>query len=316
MRADSDQAAEQRRARIAWYYFVGGLTQQEISDRLGLTRARVNRILASCRTDGMVRVDIRSPYARAVELEQALADRYGLRDAVVAPVPDDPDTLQQSIGHAAAGYVAELAHPGMTIGVGWGRTLGHCVNVLHSPALPGVTVVSLMGGLTRGSSHNTFELASRYAEVFGAESLHLAAPIYVEDPEVRRTLLATAPLRQVQERAQTADLAIVSVGDVSAQSLLCRVDAVSGLLDEIRQAGAVGDILANFLDAEGRVVDHPINRRAMAVAPDTLRQIGHTVAISGGAHKVPILRAVLTAGYLNALVTDEATAARLVGTEG
>ncbi|MCA8934483.1 MAG: sugar-binding transcriptional regulator [Rhodospirillaceae bacterium] len=312
MQGDVDQAAEQRRARIAWYYFVGGLTQQEISNRLGLTRARVNRILAACRADGMVRVEIHSPFARAVELEHALVTRFGLTEAVVAPVPDDPETLQQSIGHAAAGYVASLARPGMTLGVGWGQTLGQCVNVLRSPPMPGMTVVSLMGGLTRGSSHNTFELASRYAEAFGAESLHLAAPIYVEGAAVRQTLLSTDPLRQVQERALAADLAVISVGDLSGQSLLCRVDTVASVVDELRQAGAVGDVLAHFLDAEGREVDHPLNRRAMAMAPDGLRRIGHTVAISGGAHKVPILRAVLTAGYINALVTDEATAQRLI----
>ena len=74
------EASERLRARIAWYYFVGGLTQQDISQRVGLTRARVNRILASCRADGMVRVDIRSPHARCVELEQALVARRGLTD--------------------------------------------------------------------------------------------------------------------------------------------------------------------------------------------------------------------------------------------
>ena len=312
MQGDPDHTSEQRRARIAWYYFVGGLTQQEISDRLGISRARVNRILAACRADGTVRVDIQSPYARCVALEQALSASYGLREAVVVPVPDDPDSLQQSIGHAAAAYVAGIVAPGMTLGVGWGRTLGHCVNVLRGPVCDGMTVVALMGGLTHGSSHNTFELASRYAEAFGAESLHLASPIYVDDPVVRETLMTTHPLRAVRDRARAADVAIISAGDLSDQSLLCRVDSVASLLPALRAQGAVGDILGHFLDAQGQVIDHPINHRAMAMTPDGLRQIGHSVAMSGGAHKVPILRAVLTAGYLDAIVTDETTAARIL----
>ena len=40
---------EQLRARIAWYYFIAGLTQQEISDRLGIARARVNKIVGQLR---------------------------------------------------------------------------------------------------------------------------------------------------------------------------------------------------------------------------------------------------------------------------
>ena len=56
-------SGDQLRARIAWYYFVAGLTQQEISDRLGIARARVNKIAGQLRTDGSVVIDIRLPLA-------------------------------------------------------------------------------------------------------------------------------------------------------------------------------------------------------------------------------------------------------------
>ena len=307
-----DAATEQLRARIAWYYFVGGLTQQEISNRLGLTRARVNRILATCRADGIVRVEIESPFARCVALERQLSHRYGLRDAIVVPVPNDASSLQQTIGHAAASYLVDLIRPGMTLGVGWGRTLRQCVNVLPSTPAPGSTVVSLMGGLTRGSGHNTFEVASQYAEAMGAEARYLAAPIYAADEAMRETLLGNEPLADVYQRARHADVALVSVGDLSDQSILCRVDAVHPELESIRALGGVGDILAHFLDADGRLLDHSLNRRAVSVRPTELGDVGCVVVASGGPHKDAILRAVLGQSYIHVLVTDEATGERLV----
>ena len=38
----SAKNGEHLRARIAWYYFVAGLTQQEISDRLGIALSLIH----------------------------------------------------------------------------------------------------------------------------------------------------------------------------------------------------------------------------------------------------------------------------------
>ena len=38
-------------ARVCWYYFIGALTQQEIADRLGQTRFKVNKIIRQARSE-------------------------------------------------------------------------------------------------------------------------------------------------------------------------------------------------------------------------------------------------------------------------
>ena len=43
-------------------------------------------------------------------------------------------------------------------------------------------------------------------------------------------------------------------------------------LASLRAAGAVGDVLCHFIDAEGKVVDHPVNRRVVAVDLEDLRR--------------------------------------------
>jgi DNA-binding transcriptional regulator LsrR (DeoR family) len=95
-------------------------------------------------------------------------------------------------------------------------------------------------------------------------------------------LLAQEGLKEVLDRARAADIAVVSMG-----------------------------LLGTFLDALGRPVDHPLNRRAVGLPPEDLKRLPTDVLTSGGAEKAAMMRAVLLGGYVNALITDERTAERL-----
>ncbi len=77
-------------------------------------------------------------------------------------------------------------------------------------------------------------------------------------------------------------------------------------------AGAVGDVIGHFIDAEGREVDHPMNRRTVAVSLDDLRRIRRVVLAAGGGHRLQVIRGALRGRLAHVLVTDEATAQALV----
>ena len=84
-------------------------------------------------------------------------------------------------------------------------------------------------------------------------------------------------------------------------------------VQELIEAGAVGDILGVFLDAGGRPIDHPINGRAVGVSIEQLRLMNNVILGAGGVHKWPIIAAALATGAFDVLVTDSATAAGLLG---
>jgi DNA-binding transcriptional regulator LsrR (DeoR family) len=109
---------EQLRARIAWYYYVAGLTQQEISDRLGIARARVNKIAGQLRADGSVVVDIRLPLLSCVKLEEQLRQVFGLKSVAVVPSADDDEQQRRMIGDAAGAMLDGLIQDGQCISVG------------------------------------------------------------------------------------------------------------------------------------------------------------------------------------------------------
>lgn len=303
-----DGEAAYVRARVAWYYYVGGLTQQDIANRMGLTRLRVNRIVRQLREDGSVEIDIRLPIAGCVALEEKLKARYGLAEVRVVPTVDDDADLQRVIGEAAGTMLDPLLIDGQGFGVGWGRTLSATRRRISPRRFPRSWVATLMGGLTRGSGTNTFEVSTAFAKVLGAECYYLAAPIYFPTAESRSELAAHYGIAEALRRARLTDLALVSCGDMSTRSLLVATQTVTEHFAGLREAGAVGDLLGVFLDAEGRPVDHPLNQRVMALSPAELKAIPRSILASGGIHKAAIVRAVLSGSYVRSLVTDESCA--------
>jgi DNA-binding transcriptional regulator LsrR (DeoR family) len=77
----------------------------------------------------------------------------------------------------------------------------------------------------------------------------------------------------------------------------------------------VGDVCAHWIDANGKAVDHPLNRRVIALSPEDLRPIETVIVASGGMDKVPALRATLRLGVVDVLVTDEKAAAGILREE-
>jgi len=304
---------EQLRTRIAWLYYVEGLTQSDIADRVGLSRVRVNRELAVCRERGIVQIRINSRLATCVALERRLIRHFGLKDAVVVPTPEDPALLPGIIGMAAGQYVSDRLAAGMSIGVGWGRTLLGSLKAIERRNVPGLSVVSLMGGLTRASAINTYETASRFADLFGADCYYLAAPTFTSSPESRATFIEQAAIKDVLDRARKVDLALVSVGGLGPDATIRRLDMLSAdELDSLVEAGALGDSLGHFIDAAGRLVDHPINHRVIGLAPAELSDVPTAILASGGPDKDRVIGAVLGARFLNVAIIDEATAERLL----
>ncbi len=302
----------QVQARACWYYYFGAMTQQEIADRLGITRLKVNKILGQARQDGLVTIEIKLPLASCVGLEERLKARFALDDVAVVPSLPDPDALQMAIGETAGLMLDGLLADGVGLGVGWGRTLRAATRTLKPRRFARSWVTSLMGGMTRGAGTNTFEVATEFARILGAECYYVAAPIYCPSTESRSILLTHYGLAEVMRRAREGQIALVSCGDLTSRSLLASTHIVSQSLDELKRAGAVGDLLGVFLDEYGRPVDHPLNGRVMALNPQELKAYPISILASGGLPKAPVMRGILNARYVRRLVTDESLAQALL----
>ena len=121
-------------------------------------------------------------------------------------------------------------------------------------------------------------------------------------------------LDEVFALARSATLRFAGIGTVDAEAASL---ATSGMIeaqefDEVARAGGRGEILGHFFDRRGDRVETEHAGRLASLSYEDLK-VGKLVAVAGGTTKQEAIRAVLASGLLHGLLTDEKTAADLVG---
>ncbi|WP_296064706.1 sugar-binding transcriptional regulator [uncultured Agrobacterium sp.] len=305
------------RLRAAWLYYNQGMTQKDVAEKLGISRSTVIRLLDEAMKRSEVQIWINEGIEDFVSLAGQLEAAYGLDEAVIIPSPSaDRATAEgtaKAVGLALGQFLSETVPNDATIGVGWGRTMTASLSSFRPPRRENCKVVSLLGGIVAVHQTNPLDYTWRLASALGAECYMFLAPLLVDSVETKRALIEKCGLATLYNLAETLDLAIVSCGDIGPHSTSLSEGFISKeTLRELVEAGCVCDTMFNFIDAEGRSVDHPINQHAMAIDLDTLRKAKHIVLASGGAHRAIAIRATIKRIGCNTLITDEAAARALM----
>lgn len=309
---------EQLMVRLAWACEVEGLTQAAAAEKFGVTRLRVNKALGEARERGIVRIAISSAYAPCAELEWRICEKFDLKHASICPLAGERSDLHVMLGTALGQYLADyLSDPDVTLfGMSWGNTLNMATRAMQPINRPDLEVVSVMGGLSKGSDLNSYEITTRLGDLCNSRHSYFTAPIYAGSAESRDLLQAQGVFQSTITKIRAADGIALAAGNMDT-SLLIQDGLPPDIdVDSIRATGAVGDIMGYFLDAKGELVDHPINSRVLGLTLPELADISNVILAAGGAGKVPILRAFMARGCVDTLITDEATAKALMDDTG
>lgn len=301
------------RLRVAWMYFIEEMTQNEIAQHLGIGRVTVVRLLSDLRERNEIKFNIEQGVPECIALERNLEKAFGLSEAVVAPLSDVQADATVAVAAAAGQYIGGMLRPGMRIGVGWGRTLHESLRFMPDGPVANLGVISLLGGITKVRRFNPSEFAWRFSSLFQAECYLMTAPAMVDSPATRQTLIDHCGLGHVFDNAKRLDAVLLSVGDVTADGTAYRYGVIP---EEMRRRfvkmGAVGDLLFHYFNANGELIDDPIQGRVMSVPVETLRAVPQRIIASGGLKKVQALRGALRLVPPTALITDEHCARALL----
>lgn len=316
-----DVAAGRRSARLrlraAWMYYVEGMTQSAIAEALDIGRVTVVRLLADARALNEVKITLSREIAELPRLEMALQKTFGLREAVVAPFSGLGGDPTAAIGAATGQYISQLIASDMKIGFGWGRTLMRALGFIDEKAVSNVSVISLLGGITKAKQYNPSEFAWQLARMFQADCHLIAAPALVDSIETKQALIERCGLGTVYALARQMDALVVTVGEMASSSTAWRFGFFTEAdWSSLKAAGAVGDVLYNFHDIDGRLVDHPINSRVMSIPMETMQATPERILTSGGPEKTAAVIGALRLLRPTVFITDELTAAVVLATAG
>lgn len=292
--------------KAAWYYYMENYTQHQIAEAMGLSRAKVIRLLEDAKTDGIIQFNFRKDDFTRVSLEKNLIAAYGLNDAFVVPTPLNEATLTHTISRAAALYVSDHLRPGGYLNIGYGDTVSSMLGYLAKEHEDPINVVSMTGGVS-------YYLPSVSSTAYAMHLFLIPSPLIVSSSEVRDALLGEKSIQEIYAMTEHADMSVVGIGAAVEGATVLR----NGIIREselaiLKMQGSVGDVLNHFYDSEGNPITTEIENRTISTDIEKLRTMKNVVGVAGGSEKVAAIKAVLRGGYLNVLVTDSKTAEELL----
>ncbi len=254
-------------------------------------------------------MQINSRFEGCLEYETQLRRQFSLQHVRVIPGLADAD-VGGRLGIGAAHMLMSLLQPQQMLAIGFGEatmnTLQRLSGFISSQQIRLVTLSGGVGSYMTG-----------IGQLNAACSVNIIpAPLRASSADIARTLKNENCVKDVLLAAQAADVAIVGIGAVSQQddATIIRSGYISqGEQLMIGRKGAVGDILGYFFDAKGDVVtDIKIHNELIGLPLSALKTIPVRVGVAGGENKAEAIAAAMKGGYINALVTDQDTAAAIL----
>lgn len=300
--------------RAAWMYYEEGFTQQEIAERLGLSRVKVTRLIKQAHEQGIVEIKIQSPMAQFLPLEQELRQKFNLMAAYVTIDAEQGEPLQRVLANAAARVLEQRLYPGILVGLGFGHTTSFLPEYFHPRNQINCTFIVLTGGLpTTFQNQNYRSPVERLARQGGGKFLYLNAPLLASSMEIRKAILSDRAISEAIELARKCEVALLSVGQVKENATLIRNGMINQEdFNQIIRLGGVGDALGRFYNKEGQELDTNFNKRLIGLSIDELREIPTRIVVAGGLIKIKAILGALRGGIANILITDAGTGRVLI----
>ena len=306
---------ERELVKVSRMFYVDSLSKKEISEKLGISRPQVCRMLQEARNRGIVKITIDSPFDREDYLAEKLERLFGLRTVYVYKTPDAEG--DESFYEKSARDLVPALKKFPRIAVMSGRTLWGIARMLPDTVKTGNSFVPLAGiSGSRGQSFQANEIAREMAVRVGGAFATLNTPLLVRNPELGRLLCQDPGIMEILEEGKKADLALVGIGSVDENSGSYRSGAyLREDIDVLRSQGIAGSMCCSFFDSDGVFREPEISRRLIGIRVPELR---HALvwAFAGDAADVGALSGALRTRRVNILSVTEAKAAALLKLSG
>lgn len=299
---------------VAKLYYKSDYSQQQIANKLNLSRPTVSRLLQYAKDKGFVQINISDPIEDNISLEEKLCKKYNLDVVKIAYSPlNTSSEIKKSISMKAAEYLYEIAKDGDIIGVSWGTTIYKMALNLKHKALKGVQIVQLKGGISH-SQNNTYayEVVELFSEAFSTVGRYLPLPVMFDTVQIKELIERDKHIRNILDLGRQANIAVFTVGTVKDDALLFRLGYIDEKDREIIQKKAAGDICSRFFDLNGNICDKDLDERTVGIKLEELKEKEKRILVAGSQRKITAIEASLRGGFVNILVTDQYTAEELL----
>jgi DNA-binding transcriptional regulator LsrR (DeoR family) len=303
-------------ADVAEMYYLEEKNQAAIAKTIGVTRSMVSRMLTEARESGIVEIRIQRPLQLDSDLESELKEKFGLKDVfVVVTSHRSGERLTRTLGNAGAQMLARYLAPQRILGLAWGTSISATVDAFETKEPMPVKVVQLVGAMgARNMEYDGHDLVARITEKLGGEAYYLNAPYLCQSAEIAKSLLETKSVRETISVGKKTDIALLGIGTTSPDysSFYLAGYVTRRELDDLRKAGAIGDVCGLHFDLHGQPACDDFCERLVSIRRPDLLSIPLRLGVAGGEGKADAILGALRSKYVNVLVIDSVTTRKVL----
>jgi deoxyribonucleoside regulator len=302
--------------KIAYSYYLYGLTQMQIAKKFNISRQKVIRELKRARQDNIVKIELARYDYENFDLEKRIEDAFGLIDSIVIP-SNDLISSEGNLSRALARYLNSRMDTCSVLGIGGGPILERTTPLL-SQKYSRVSVVQLMGSLLAKDStetdmkyiYDSDQLVIAYSHKLGATPHFLHVPLFAENEEQKNALLEEPYIKNSFEMVDKCTLAVIQIFDEDTNSQFLK-EYDRGLYEETKSAA--GNILFNYYDENGKFLDLPgVRERLFAPTMEQLKRIPLRIGVGGSAWHIEALLGAFRTNLFQILILEDKTALALL----
>jgi len=320
------QTEDEQKGLEVWERLIQGESLESITTALKVRSPQeIERYLLDIIYADMLSID---HLPRDPDLAERVRQTFGLREVIVMPLAVAEEALLRFrttlLGEAARVYFNAHVYEGMRVGIAGGYSVSRMIYSLRRGECRSIEIYPLAispvietVALDANSLVGAFAYRHKGYNVRGYALQYASPSDWKEAKDVQRF----APTLRILARAKSVDIAFMGIGIVGRRRApidwLGDLLAARGLgLEEIRQMGAVGDILYHLVDQNGQPVAPEISDLICSIDLQDLREMvrsgAQVVAIASRREKIEIARAAIKAGYANVFIIDDELARALL----
>lgn len=312
--ASNDFERVDLQVQVATLYYKDKLSQQEISDKLNMSRPTISRILQSCLDDGIVTIRILNTSSQQYELAMQVKKMFNLQFCSVVSSQVDREQTLSLIGSSTVNYLDEIIDRDTRIGISAGNTIEHIIPYLQPILNYKIEVFQMIGDASHQLSTCSSFLTTSFSKAMGGEAYAMHVPLLVHSKVLRDLLLEELPNKIHFQELNNLDIALFGIGNIELilSSMNPRMYDIASKEKILRSLNVVGDICGHYLDINGRECESELSDKTIAISLEALKNVPVRIAVACGKEKRDIAMAALRGGYITSMILDESLAALLL----
>lgn len=286
---------QKKLAYVAKRYYLEDQKQSDIAQELGVSRPLVSRMLSEAREQGIVEITIHEPGAREARLLERLRLSSSIRDGVLVEDGANDDATNRLLSQGAVELLRRLGV--RRLGVGWGYLIGQLVSWLEENPQPNSTITDICPLVGNASiparNYQSNENVRLMAQQMGATPHFLYLPALPDSLEEKQVLCSTEVYRQIHQRWEELDTALVNIGDYPSSPDFASLVRYGSLLQRQR---ACGRMLIYYFNEDGFVIQSEQDF-AIQIPIDILKRCPNIIGVCSANTSAKALRGALKSGF-------------------